>query len=105
MSQSERSTKLVDRNVASFAQYNVRPRLLGVAGILHATRYTPLNSALSNLIAPEADPTVVADLLSHANANMLIKVYAHALEERKRMAAGLINSAFAMRALPVLARR
>lgn len=70
-------------------------RLLGVAGLPHAKPYTARHTAASRMIAAGIDLTVVAEILGHANVNVLIKTYAHALEERKRAAAGLLEAAWA----------
>jgi len=72
-------------------------RLLEVAGLPHAKPYTARHTAASRMIAAGIDLTVVAEILGHADIKTLIKVYAHALEERKRAAAGLLESAWARR--------
>ncbi|WP_341935299.1 site-specific integrase [Microbacterium sp. LWO14-1.2] len=72
-------------------------RLLEVAGLPHAKPYTARHTAASRMIAAGIDLTVVAEILGHADIKTLIKVYAHALEERKRAAAGLLESAWANR--------
>ncbi|WP_186307666.1 site-specific integrase [Microbacterium sp. 1.5R] len=73
-------------------------RLLEVAGLPHAKPYTARHTAASRMIAAGIDLTVVAEILGHADIKTLIKVCAHALEERKRAAAGLLESAWASRA-------
>jgi len=72
-------------------------RLLQVAGLPHSKPYTARHTAASRMIAAGIDLTVVAEILGHADIKTLIKVYAHALEERKRSAAGLLEMAWAER--------
>lgn len=73
-------------------------RLLEVAGLPHSKPYTARHTAASRMIAAGVDLTVVAEILGHADIKTLIKVYAHALEERKKAAAGLLELAWASRA-------
>lgn len=73
-------------------------RLLEVAGLPHAKPYTARHTAASRMIAAGIDLTVVAEILGHADIKTLIKVYAHALEERKRAAAGMLEVAWMRRA-------
>lgn len=73
-------------------------RLLTVAGLPHTKPYTARHTAASRMIAAGVDLTVVAEILGHADIKTLIKVYAHALEERKRAAASLLEIAWASRA-------
>lgn len=73
-------------------------RLLAVAGLPHTKPYTARHTAASRMIAAGVDLTVVAEILGHADIKTLIKVYAHALEERKRAAASLLELAWASRA-------
>ena len=72
-------------------------RLLEVAGVPHAKPYTARHTAASRMIAAGIDLTVVAEILGHADIRTLIRVYAHALEERKRAASGRLEAAWAMR--------
>lgn len=69
-------------------------RLLGVAGLPHSKPYRARHTAASRMIAAGIDLTVVAEILGHANINVLVKTYAHALEERKKTAAELLELAW-----------
>ncbi|MCM3657775.1 site-specific integrase [Agromyces mediolanus] len=69
-------------------------RLVELAGLPHAKPYTARHTAASRMIAAGIDLTVVAEILGHADIKTLIKVYAHALEERKRAAADLLELAW-----------
>ncbi|MGP6172271.1 site-specific integrase [Microbacterium sp. A204] len=75
-------------------------RLLTSAGLPHAKRYTARHTAASRMIAAGIDLTVIAEILGHANVNVLIRVYAHALEERKKAAASLLEAAWSRGAAP-----
>lgn len=75
-------------------------RLLTAAGLPHVKRYTARHTAASRMIAAGIDLTVIAEILGHANVNVLIRVYAHALEERKKAAAGLLELAWSRGAAP-----
>lgn len=68
--------------------------ILEKAGLPHAKPYTARHTAASRMIAAGLDLTVVAEILGHADIKMLTKVYAHALEERKRGAAALLDAAW-----------
>lgn len=68
--------------------------LLTAAGLPHVKPYTTRHTAASRMIAAGIDLTVVAEILGHADIKTLVKVYAHALEERKRAAAGLLEVAW-----------
>lgn len=52
------------------------------------------------MIAAGIDLTVIAEIRGHENVNVLIRVYAHALEERKKAAASLLELAWARGAAP-----
>lgn len=78
-------------------------RVLDAAGVPRVSRYTARHTAASRMIAAGIDLTVVAEILGHANINVLIRVYAHALEDRKKAAAGLLEAAWAHRAAPYVA--
>jgi integrase len=75
-------------------------RVLDAAGLPRVSRYTARHTAASRMIAAGIDLTVVAEILGHANINVLIRVYAHALEERKKAAAGLLEAAWTRGAAP-----
>lgn len=68
--------------------------ILDKAGLPHSKPYTARHTAASRMIAAGLDLTVVAEILGHADIKMLTKVYAHALEERKRGAAALLDAAW-----------
>ncbi len=68
--------------------------VLRAAGVPHAKPYTARHTAASRMIAAGLDLTVVAEILGHSDIKMLTKVYAHALEERKRGAAALLEAAW-----------
>lgn len=72
-------------------------RLLSVAGLSHSKPYRARHTAASRMIAAGVDLTVVAEILGHANINVLVKTYAHALEERKKSAATLLEAAWSPR--------
>lgn len=72
-------------------------RMLDKAGIPKVRRYVARHTAASRMIAAGIDLTVVAEILGHANIQMLVKVYAHALEERKKMAAAVLDMAWRTR--------
>lgn len=72
-------------------------RLLTAAGLPLVSRYTARHTAASRMLAAGIDLTVVAEILGHSNINVLIRVYAHALEERKKSAAGLLEAAWQSR--------
>lgn len=72
-------------------------RILRVAGLPHSKPYTARHTAASRMIAAGIDLTVIAEILGHANVKVLVEVYAHAIEERKRAAAGLLDAAWALR--------
>lgn len=78
-------------------------RMLTAAGLPKVSRYTARHTAASRMIAAGIDLTVVAEILGHANINVLIRVYAHALEERKKAAAGLLEAAWSRGAAPYAA--
>lgn len=75
-------------------------RLLTAAGLPTVSRYTARHTAASRMLAAGIDLTVVAEILGHSNINVLIRVYAHALEERKKSAAGLLEAAWRGRDAP-----
>lgn len=75
-------------------------RLLGVADVPKTKPYTARHTAASRMIAAGIDLTVIAEILGHANVKVLVEVYAHALEERKRAAAGLLDAQWALRGAP-----
>lgn len=68
--------------------------ILRAAGLPHSKPYTARHTAASRMIAAGIDLTVVAEILGHADIKMLTQVYAHALEERKRGAAALLEAAW-----------
>lgn len=72
-------------------------RILERAGVAHTRRYTCRHTAASRMIAAGIDLTVVAEILGHANIQMLVKVYAHALEDRKRLAGAVLDMAWRTR--------
>lgn len=72
-------------------------RILDKAGVPKVRRYVARHTAASRMIAAGIDLTVVAEILGHANIQMLVKVYAHALEERKKMAAAVMDMAWRTR--------
>ncbi|MBG9887145.1 hypothetical protein ABE10_25385 [Bacillus toyonensis] len=72
-------------------------RLLEVAGVRKANPYTARHTAISRMIAAGIDLTVIAEIVGHANIKVLVEVYAHAIEERKVAAAGLLDAQWAMR--------
>lgn len=69
-------------------------RLLTVAGLPHSKPYRARHTAASRMIAAGVDLTVIAEILGHANINVLVKTYAHALEERKKTASELLEAAW-----------
>jgi len=75
-------------------------RMLASAGLPHVKRYTARHTAASRMIAAGIDLTVIAEILGHANVNVLIRVYAHALEERKKAAASLLELAWSRNGAP-----
>lgn len=75
-------------------------RVLDAAGLPRVSRYTARHTAASRMIAAGIDLTVVAEILGHANINVLIRVYAHALEERKKAASGLLEAAWSRGTAP-----
>src|SRR5690606_17239926 len=68
--------------------------ILRRAGVRHAKPYTARHTAASRMIAAGIDLTVVAEILGHSDIKMLIEVYAHALEDRKRGASALLEAAW-----------
>lgn len=92
------STRRPGRPITPSGDSQQWARLLEVAGLPHTKPYTARHTAASRMIAAGVDLTVVAEILGHADIKTLIKVYAHALEERKRAAAGLLELAWSARA-------
>ncbi len=65
--------------------------ILRAAGLPHAKPYTARHTAASRMLAAGIDIAVVADILGHS-VEVLMKVYAHALEDRKRAAARMLEA-------------
>lgn len=65
--------------------------LLERAGVPHTRRYTARHTAASMAISAGADIASVADMMGHSSPALTWSVYTHAVEERKRALADLIE--------------
>lgn len=65
--------------------------LLERAGVPHTRRYTARHTAASMALAAGADVVSVADMMGHSSPSLTLSVYTHAIEERKRALADLIE--------------
>lgn len=65
--------------------------LLERAGIPHTRRYTARHTAASMAFSAGADVVSVADMMGHSSPSLTLAVYTHAIEERKRALADLIE--------------
>lgn len=65
--------------------------LLVSAGVPHTRRYTARHTAASMAISAGADVVSVADMMGHSSPALTLSVYTHAVEERKRSLADLIE--------------
>lgn len=67
--------------------------ILRRAGLDHVKPYVTRHTAASVLIAHGVDAVTVAEILGHTDANFTIKTYVHSIDERKRLAAQVLDSA------------
>lgn len=65
--------------------------LLERAGVPHTRRYTARHTAASMALSAGADVVTVADMMGHSSPSLTYNVYTHAIEERKRALADLIE--------------
>lgn len=65
--------------------------LLVRAGVPHTRRYTARHTAASMALSAGADVVSVADMMGHSSPALTLSVYTHAVEERKRSLADLIE--------------
>lgn len=65
--------------------------LLESAGVPHTRRYTARHTAASMALSAGADVVSVADMMGHSSPALTLSVYTHAVEERKRALADLIE--------------
>lgn len=65
--------------------------LLEKAGVPHTRRYTARHTAASMALSAGADVVSVADMMGHSSPALTLSVYTHAVEERKRALADLIE--------------
>lgn len=89
------SQRRLGQPINPIADYRQWHRILTAAGLPLSKPYRARHTAASNMIAAGIDLTVVAEILGHADINMLIRVYAHAIEERKKAAGTVLEAAFA----------
>lgn len=66
--------------------------LLEKAGVPHTRRYTARHTAASMALSAGADVVSVADMMGHSSPALTLSVYTHAVEERKRALADLIET-------------
>lgn len=66
--------------------------LLERAGVPHTRRYTARHTAASMALSAGADVVSVADMMGHSSPSLTLSVYTHAIEERKRALADLIEA-------------
>lgn len=66
--------------------------LLERAGVPHTRRHTARHTAASMAISAGADVVSVADMMGHSSPALTLSVYTHAVEERKRSLADLIET-------------
>lgn len=66
--------------------------LLDKAGVPHTRRYTARHTAASMALSAGADVVSVADMMGHSSPALTLSVYTHAVEERKRALADLIET-------------
>lgn len=65
--------------------------LLERAGIPHTRRYTARHTAASMALSAGADVVSVSEMMGHSSPALTMNVYVHAVEERKRSLADLIE--------------